>query len=66
MLLKWLGTNHFFWDKPETVGTYDPSCDCYRGPTWGWNGFFSHEDLQKRSYLKNDDLIFFIEFEGEH
>ncbi|XP_041952311.1 meprin A subunit alpha-like [Alosa sapidissima] len=57
------GTNLNFWGKPELVGTYDPSCDCYRGPTWGWNGFFSHYELQRRSYLKNDDLILFIEFE---
>ncbi|KAL2082404.1 hypothetical protein ACEWY4_022222 [Coilia grayii] len=57
------GTNQLFWDNPAKVGTYDASCDCYRGNTWGWNGFFSHAELQRRSYLKNDDLILFIEFE---
>jgi meprin A len=46
------------------MGTYDPSCDCYHGWTWGWNAYFSHYHLNSRSYLKNDDLILFIEFEG--
>ncbi|KAL6486044.1 hypothetical protein MHYP_G00054360 [Metynnis hypsauchen] len=57
------GTDRFYWDDPSKVGTYDPSCDCYRGWTWGYNAFFSHFDLRRRSYLKNDDLILFIEFE---
>ncbi|XP_063078231.1 meprin A subunit alpha-like [Engraulis encrasicolus] len=57
------GSNQLFWDNPAKVGTYDAYCDCYRGNTWGWNGYFSHAELQRRSYLKNDDLILFVEFE---
>ncbi|XP_072552084.1 meprin A subunit alpha-like [Salminus brasiliensis] len=57
------GTDRLYWDEPSKVGTYDPSCDCYRGWTWGYNAFFTHFDLRRRSYLKNDDLILFIEFE---
>ncbi|XP_063078273.1 meprin A subunit alpha-like [Engraulis encrasicolus] len=57
------GSDLFYWDNPAKVGTYDPSCDCYHGWTWGWSWFFSHADLQKRSFLKNDDFILFIEFE---
>ncbi|KAI1897590.1 hypothetical protein AGOR_G00084830 [Albula goreensis] len=59
------GSTSLYWDKPSVTGTYDPSCDCYRSWTWGWNAFFSHYDLNRRNYLKNDDLILFIEFEGK-
>ncbi|XP_028970599.2 meprin A subunit alpha-like [Esox lucius] len=57
------GSNILYWDNPSKMGTYDPSCDCYRGWTWGWKAFFSHYDLNRRSYLKNDDLILLVEFE---
>ncbi|KAL4661067.1 meprin A subunit alpha-like [Arapaima gigas] len=57
------GSNILYWDKPSITGTYDPSCDCYRSWTWGWNAFFSHYDLKTRNFLKNDDLILFLEFE---
>ncbi|MGH0151768.1 UNVERIFIED_CONTAM: hypothetical protein FKN15_055903 [Acipenser sinensis] len=50
------------WDKPVS-GTLDPSCNCYRGPIWGWSTFISHKQLHRRSFLKNDDLIIFIDFE---
>ncbi|XP_058881768.1 meprin A subunit alpha [Acipenser ruthenus] len=50
------------WDKPVS-GTLDPSCNCYRGPSWGWSTFISHKQLHRRSFLKNDDLIIFIDFE---
>lgn len=53
----------YFWDNPSKVGTFDPSCDCFRGPTWGWRNFIKHFDLRRRNYLKNDDLIIFIDFE---
>ncbi|XP_062893152.1 meprin A subunit alpha-like isoform X2 [Mobula hypostoma] len=52
----------FFWDKPTLTGYYDDACDCYRSPSWGWAGFISHTQLHRRSFLKNDDLIIFIEF----
>ncbi|XP_057679394.1 meprin A subunit alpha-like isoform X2 [Corythoichthys intestinalis] len=53
----------FFWDNPTKVGEYDPSCDCYRGGSRGWRNFVKHFDLRRRNYLKNDDLIIFVDFE---
>ncbi|KAK7907334.1 hypothetical protein WMY93_015946 [Mugilogobius chulae] len=53
----------YLWDNPSKVGTYDPSCTCYKGPAWGWRNMVKHFDLRRRSYLKNDDLIIFINFE---
>lgn len=53
------------WDDPSKVGTFDPSCDCYRGSSWGWRNFVKHFDLRRRNYLKNDDLIIFVDFEGK-
>ncbi|XP_072418112.1 meprin A subunit alpha-like isoform X1 [Chiloscyllium punctatum] len=52
----------FFWDRPTLTGTYDSICDCYRSITWGWSAFISHKQLQRRNFLKNDDLIIFVEF----
>ncbi|KAM6992059.1 meprin A, alpha (PABA peptide hydrolase), tandem duplicate 1 isoform 1-T1 [Tautogolabrus adspersus] len=52
-----------FWDNPSKVGTYDASCNCYRGGSWGWRNFVKHFDLNRRDYLKNDDLIIFIDFD---
>uniref|UniRef100_A0A3B3IKU8 Metalloendopeptidase n=1 Tax=Oryzias latipes TaxID=8090 RepID=A0A3B3IKU8_ORYLA len=54
---------NYRWDNPSKVGTYDSSCDCYRGESWGWRNFIKHFDLRRRNYLKNDDLIIFIDFE---
>ena len=54
-----------FWDDPSKVGTLDPACGCYRGASWGWSNFVKHFDLRRRSYLKNDDLIILLDFEGE-
>ncbi|XP_029318601.1 meprin A, alpha (PABA peptide hydrolase), tandem duplicate 1 isoform X2 [Cottoperca gobio] len=52
-----------FWDNPSKVGTLDTSCDCYKSESWGWRNFIKHFDLRRRNYLKNDDLIIFIDFE---
>ncbi|XP_018585858.1 meprin A subunit alpha-like isoform X2 [Scleropages formosus] len=52
-----------FWENPSKVGTYDPSCQCYRGASRGWQSFIKHYDLRRRSYMKNDDLIVFVDFE---
>uniref|UniRef100_A0A3Q2CK36 Metalloendopeptidase n=1 Tax=Cyprinodon variegatus TaxID=28743 RepID=A0A3Q2CK36_CYPVA len=52
-----------FWDNPSKVGRYDPSCDCYRGESWGWRNFIKYFDLKRRNYLKDDDLIIFADFE---
>lgn len=54
----------FFWGNPSEVGTFDPSCNCYRGGSWGWMNFVKHFDLKRRNYLKNDDLIIFADFDG--
>ncbi|KAL7887964.1 hypothetical protein AOLI_G00029380 [Acnodon oligacanthus] len=51
------------WDNPTKVGTYDPTCQCYRGESRGWRNFIKHFDLRRRNYLKNDDLIIFADFE---
>ncbi|XP_008335462.1 meprin A, alpha (PABA peptide hydrolase), tandem duplicate 1 isoform X2 [Cynoglossus semilaevis] len=54
----------YFWDNPsELGGALDPSCQCYRGPRWGWRNMVKHFDLRRRNYLKNDDLIILISFE---
>ncbi|XP_012520108.1 PREDICTED: meprin A subunit alpha [Propithecus coquereli] len=51
------------WDRPSRVGTYHADCDCFRSIDWGWNSFISHQMLERRSFLKNDDLIMFVDFE---
>ncbi|XP_062954380.1 meprin A subunit alpha [Cynocephalus volans] len=51
------------WDRPSLVGSYDTDCDCFRSIPLGWNSFISHEMLKKKSFLKNDDLIIFVDFE---
>ncbi|XP_016068183.1 PREDICTED: meprin A subunit alpha [Miniopterus natalensis] len=55
--------NSVIWDRPSIVGTYDQNCSCYRSIDWGWSGFISHQMLKRRSFLKNDDLIMFVDFE---
>ncbi|NXP76367.1 MEP1A protein, partial [Ramphastos sulfuratus] len=50
------------WEKPSVTGTFDASCNCYRGTSLGWTSFISHSQMRRRSFLKNDDLIIFAEF----
>ncbi|NWI86641.1 MEP1A protein, partial [Pitta sordida] len=50
------------WDKPSISGIFDTSCKCYRTVSWGWSNFISHSQMRRRSFLKNDDLIIFAEF----
>ncbi|NXY46420.1 MEP1A protein, partial [Ceuthmochares aereus] len=50
------------WEKPSITGTFDASCNCYRSINWGWTNFISHSQMRRRSFLKNDDLIIFAEF----
>ncbi|XP_051781598.1 meprin A subunit alpha-like [Erpetoichthys calabaricus] len=54
---------NFYWDNPSKNGKYDSNCQCYKSGTWGWRTFISHYDLHRRNYLKNDDLIVFVDFE---
>uniref|UniRef100_G3T3H4 Meprin A subunit n=2 Tax=Loxodonta africana TaxID=9785 RepID=G3T3H4_LOXAF len=51
------------WDRPSVMGSYDQDCGCFRTVDWGWNNFISHQMLKRRSFLKNDDLIIFVDFE---
>ncbi|XP_064196363.1 meprin A subunit alpha [Anguilla rostrata] len=51
------------WNKPSSGGVWDESCQCYRGPEFGWSTFISHQQLMRRSFLKNDDLIITVDFE---
>ncbi|NXU66312.1 MEP1A protein, partial [Horornis vulcanius] len=50
------------WDKPSIAGRFDESCNCHRSIAWGWSNFISHSQMRRRSFLKNDDLIVFAEF----
>ncbi|XP_030628055.1 meprin A subunit alpha [Chanos chanos] len=45
------------WNKPSTTGVFDESCQCFRSSDYGWSTFMSHQQLSRRSFLKNDDLI---------
>ncbi|XP_073761347.1 meprin A subunit alpha isoform X2 [Callorhinus ursinus] len=51
------------WDRPSIVGSYDKDCDCFRSLDWGWSSVISHQMLRRKSFLKNDDLILFVDFE---
>ncbi|KAB0361224.1 hypothetical protein FD754_005380, partial [Muntiacus muntjak] len=51
------------WDRPSVVGSYDNNCECFRSIDWGWSAVISHQMLKRRSFLKNDDLIIFVDFE---
>ncbi|KAM8937959.1 meprin A subunit alpha [Lycaon pictus] len=55
--------NSVIWDRPSKVGSYDKDCDCFRGIDWGWSSVVSHQMLKRKSFLKNDDLIMFVDFE---
>ncbi|XP_072306422.1 meprin A subunit alpha [Eucyclogobius newberryi] len=52
------------WNRPtaSSGAPLDPSCNCYRGPEYGWSTFISHNHLLRRSFLKNDDLILTVDF----
>ncbi|XP_072134744.1 meprin A subunit alpha-like isoform X1 [Mobula birostris] len=54
--------NTSYWDKPTLTGYYIHACDCYWSSSRGWARFISHRDLHRKSFLKNDDLIIFTEF----
>ncbi|CAJ1077186.1 meprin A subunit alpha-like [Xyrichtys novacula] len=61
--MKPLSDGKLLWDRPSKVGVYDASCDCHRGPSWGWRNFVKHFDLNRRDYLKNDDLFILTDFD---
>ncbi|XP_016149134.1 meprin A subunit alpha [Sinocyclocheilus grahami] len=51
------------WSKPSSFEQWDESCFCYRGPEFGWGTFISHDQLRRRDFLKNDDLIITVNFD---
>ncbi|KAJ0060786.1 hypothetical protein NL108_000181, partial [Boleophthalmus pectinirostris] len=53
------------WNRPSASSgaTLDPSCNCYRGPSFGWSTFISHQHLLRRNFLKNGDLILTANFD---
>ncbi|XP_072494153.1 meprin A subunit alpha [Notamacropus eugenii] len=55
--------NSVIWDRPSIVGTYEASCDCYKSISWGWGAVVSHKQLQQRSFIKDDTLVIFVDFE---
>lgn len=61
--LRLISDGTYFWDNPSKVGTFDSTCNCYKGQSRGWRNFVKHFDLRRRSYLKNDDLIIFVDFD---
>ncbi|CAH2245776.1 meprin A subunit alpha [Pelobates cultripes] len=50
------------WERPSIIGGFDPSCNCNRTADYGWATFISHTHLNRRNFLKNDDLIIFLNF----
>ncbi|XP_061610569.1 meprin A subunit alpha-like [Phyllopteryx taeniolatus] len=52
------------WSKPTAASgaVWDGNCNCYRGLERGWSTFISHQQLHKRSFIKNNDLIIFADF----
>ncbi|KAL1771248.1 meprin A subunit alpha [Sigmodon hispidus] len=51
------------WDRPSKVGVYDKDCGCFRSIDWGWGHAISHRMLRRKSFLKDDTLILFVDFE---
>ncbi|XP_023692753.1 meprin A subunit alpha isoform X2 [Paramormyrops kingsleyae] len=50
------------WVKPITNGEWDDSCECFRSQEFGWSTFISHQQLLRRNFLKNNNLILSIDF----
>ncbi|XP_034017605.1 meprin A subunit alpha [Thalassophryne amazonica] len=52
------------WNKPTAASgaSWDDACQCFRSPDYGWRNFISHQQLQRRSFLKNGDLIVTADF----
>ncbi|KAK2890444.1 meprin A subunit alpha isoform X1 [Channa argus] len=52
------------WNKPTATSgaAWDEKCQCYRSQDFGWSTFISHQQLHRRSFLKNNDLIITADF----
>lgn len=59
--------NHSRWNKPtaSSGAVFDPSCQCYRGPDFGWSTFMSHRHLHIKHFLKHLHLIITAHLKGE-
>ncbi|KAL0967500.1 hypothetical protein UPYG_G00253040 [Umbra pygmaea] len=55
-------TDNPHWVKPNSTSGAEGDANC-AGLEYGWSTFISHEQLQRRSFLKNDDLIITIDFD---
>lgn len=55
------------WDRPSNTSeaVWEEGCQCYRSKDFGWNTFLSHKHLERRSFLKNNDLIITADFNGD-
>ncbi|XP_076873573.1 meprin A subunit alpha [Brachyhypopomus gauderio] len=51
------------WNKPSINGEWDDSCMCFRNLDFGWSNFMSHQQLKRRNFLKNNDLIITVNFD---
>lgn len=58
---------HAHWNKPTATSwpVWDDSCKCFRSQDFGWSTFISHSHLQRRSFLKNNNLIVTADFSGK-
>lgn len=56
------------WNKPmnSSGAVWDEGCQCFRSKDYGWSTFISHKQLNRRSFLKNNDLIVTVDFNGEN
>ncbi|XP_049612773.1 meprin A subunit alpha [Syngnathus scovelli] len=52
------------WSKPTATSgaVWNDDCNCYQGGERGWSTFISHKQIHKRSFIKNNDLIIFADF----
>lgn len=53
------------WNRPTASSpeaVWDKECNCYRSKDKGWSTFISHEQLERRSFLKNNDFIITADF----
>ncbi|XP_075893838.1 meprin A subunit alpha [Nelusetta ayraudi] len=52
------------WNRPSATSgaIWDKGCQCYRSTDFGWSTFISHKHLERRSFLKNNDLIITADF----
>lgn len=74
MVLTWIcffsadGTVEYYWDDPRKVGSLvkdEDGTQFYRGPGFGTTAFITNGRLISRDYIKGDDAIFLLSFDGK-